>query len=287
MSSILSNDQSTDQTAEAPRVLIDIVDHVAHVRLNRPDKMNALDNAMFEGIVAAGERIKQDADVRAVVISGEGRAFCAGLDMGNFASMAKADPNAAAEVSGDAGGRLENRTHGIANRAQYVSWVWRELPVPVIAALHGVAYGGGCQISVGADMRYAAPGTKLCIMEMKWGLVPDMGATPFLQKLVGDDVARELTYTNRIVLAEEAKDLGLVTRVCENPVEEALKVAAEIANRNPAAIRAAKRLLNNAPFESAAETLLAESVEQDSIIGSSNQIEAVMANLEKREPKFR
>ena len=276
---------NTEQTSEAPRVLIDIENHVAHVRLNRAEKMNALDNAMFEAIVAAGEQLKADTNVRAVVLSGEGRAFCAGLDMGNFANMAKGDSNTAAEVTGDQG-RLEKRTHGIANRAQYVSWVWRELQVPVIAALHGVALGGGSQISVGADMRYAAPGTKLCIMEMRWGLVPDMGATPFLQKLLGDDVARELTYTNRVILAEEAKELGLVTRVCENPVEEALKVAADIANRNPAAIRAAKRLLNNAPFEGAAETLLAESVEQDAIIGSPNQVEAVMANLEQREPKF-
>ena len=278
--------ESIDQIIEAPRVLVTIDNHVAHVRLNRADKMNALDNAMFEGIVAAGEQIKQDANVRAVVLSGEGRAFCAGLDMGNFAKMAKGNSDSTAEVSGDKEGRLEKRTHGIANRAQYVSWVWRELQVPVIAALHGVALGAGCQISIGADMRYAAPGTKLSIMELKWGLVPDMGATPFLQKLVGDDVARELTYTNRICLAEEAKELGLVTRVCDNPIEEALKVAAEIADRNPAAIRAAKRLLNNAPFEGAAQTLLAESVEQDAIIGSTNQVEAVMANLEKREPKF-
>jgi enoyl-CoA hydratase/carnithine racemase len=277
---------STDPTSEAPRVLIDIKDHVAHVRLNRADKMNALDNAMFKALVAAGEQLKQDENVRAVVLSGEGRAFCAGLDMGSFANMVKGDSNAAADVSGDSEGRLEKRTHGIANRSQYVSWVWREMPVPVIAALHGVAYGGGCQISVGADMRYAAPGTKLCIMEMKWGLVPDMGATPFLQKLVGDDVARELTYTNRVILAEEAKDLGLVTRVCENPVEEALRVATEIASRNPSAIRAAKRILNKAPFEGPAETLLAESVEQDGIIGSTNQVEAVMANLENRAPKF-
>jgi len=259
---------------------------VAHVRLNRVEKMNALDIAMFEAIISAGEQLKADKNVRAVVLSGEGRAFCAGLDMGNFANMAKGDSGTAAEVSGDAEGRLEKRTHGIANRAQYVSWVWREIQVPVIAALHGVALGGGCQISVGADMRYAAPGTKLCIMELRWGLVPDMGATPFLQKLVGDDVARELTYTNRVILAEEAQELGLVTRVCKNPVKEALKIAAEIANRNPAAIRAAKRLLNNAPFERPAETLMAESVEQDAIIGSPNQVEAVMANLEKREPKF-
>ncbi|XOV89878.1 MAG: crotonase/enoyl-CoA hydratase family protein [Pseudomonadota bacterium] len=272
--------------AEAPRVLVDIKDHVAHVRLNRPDKMNALDNAMFEGIVAAGEQLKQDPSVRAIVLSGEGRAFCAGLDMGNFASMAKGPGEGGSGKPTEGGGRLAQRTHGIANRAQYVSWVWREMPVPVIAALHGVAFGGGCQISVGADMRYAAPGTKICIMEMKWGLVPDMGATPYLQKLVGDDVARELTYTNRIILAEEAKALGLVTRVCEDPIAEALQVAAEIASRNPDAIRAAKRILNNAPYESAAETLLAESVEQDNIIGSRNQVEAVKANMEQRAPEF-
>jgi enoyl-CoA hydratase/carnithine racemase len=135
-------------------------------------------------------------------------------------------------------------------------------------------------------MRYAAPGTKISIMEMKWGLVPDMGATPFIQKLVGDDVARELTYTNRTILADEAKEIGLVTRVCENPVEEALKTAAEIASRNPDAIRAAKRILNNAPFQSAADILLAESREQDQIIGTSNQGEAVMANMEQRSPNF-
>ncbi len=277
---------SLNTGVEAPRVLIDIKDHVAHVRLNRPDKMNALDNAMFEGIVAAGEQLKQDTSIRAIVLSGEGRAFCAGLDMGNFASMAKGPGESGSGKPTEGGGRLAQRTNGIANRAQYVSWVWREMPVPVIAALHGVAYGGGCQISIGADMRYAAPGTKICIMEMKWGLVPDMGATPYLQKLVGDDVARELTYTNRIILAEEAKELGLVTRVCDNPVEQALLVAREIAARNPDAIRAAKRILNNAPYESAAETLMAESVEQDNIIGSRNQVEAVVANMEQREPQF-
>jgi len=281
MANTMSNDVES-----LPRVKIEINDHVAHVRLNRPDKMNALDNAMFEAIVAAGEQLKNDASVRAIVLSGEGRAFCAGLDMGNFASMANGGADEKKEVSGDGGGRLEKRTHGIANRPQYVSWVWREMPVPVIAALHGVAYGGGCQISIGADMRYAAPGTKLCIMEMKWGMVPDMGATPFLQKLVGDDIARELTFTNRVILAEEAKTLGLVTRVCEDPVAEALKIAAEIASRNPEAVRAAKRILNNAPFEDAAATLLAESVEQDRIIGTPNLVEAVMSNLEKRAPNY-
>jgi len=271
------------------RVLIDIQDHVAHVRLNRPDKMNALDDAMFAAIVDAGEQLKANKDIRAVVLSGEGRAFCAGLDMGNFANMASGKPDdatAKSQTATDAGGRLEHRTHGLANRAQYTSWVWRELPVPVIAALHGVAFGGGCQISIGADMRYAAPGTKICIMEMRWGLVPDMGATPYLPHLLRDDVLRELTYTNRIIEADEAQALGLVTRVVINPIEAALQTAAEIASRNPEAVRAAKRILNNAPFQNPQEILLAESREQDQIIGKPNQVEAVMANMEKRAPHF-
>ncbi len=271
------------------RVLIDIQDHVAHVRLNRPDKMNALDDAMFEAIVDAGEQLKANPDIRAVVLSGEGRAFCAGLDMGNFANMASGKPDdatAKSETANDAVGRLERRTHGLANRAQYTSWVWRELPVPVIAALHGVAFGGGCQISIGADMRYAAPGTKICIMEMRWGLVPDMGATPYLPHLLRDDVLRELTYTNRIIEADEAQALGLVTQVVINPIEAALQTAAEIAARNPEAVRAAKRILNNAPFQNPQEILLAESREQDQIIGKPNQVEAVMANMEKRAPRF-
>ncbi|MDA9298117.1 crotonase/enoyl-CoA hydratase family protein [Pseudomonadales bacterium] len=271
------------------RVLIDIQDHVAHVRLNRPDKMNALDDAMFAAIVDAGEQLKANKDIRAVVLSGEGRAFCAGLDMGNFANMASGKPDdatAKSKTATDAGGRLEHRTHGLANRAQYTSWVWRELPVPVIAALHGVAFGGGCQISIGADMRYAAPGTKICIMEMRWGLVPDMGATPYLPHLLRDDVLRELTYTNRIIEANEAQALGLVTRVVINPIEAALQTAAEIASRNPEAVRAAKRILNNAPFQNPQEILLAESREQDQIIGKPNQVEAVMANMEKRAPHF-
>ncbi len=268
------------------RVIVDIQDHIAHVRLNRPDKMNALDDAMFSAIIEAGESLKTNRDVRAVVLSGEGRAFCAGLDMGNFSTMAKGKSGSDGESTDEGLGRLEKRTHGLANRAQYTSWVWRELPVPVIAALHGVAYGGGCQISIGADMRYAAPGTKLSIMEMRWGLVPDMGATPYIHKLLRDDVLRELTYTNKVIEAEEAQELGLVTRVIENPIEAALATAAEIAARNPDAIRGAKRILNDAPFQLPQDILLAESREQDQLIGFPNQVEAVMSNMEKRAPKF-
>jgi enoyl-CoA hydratase/carnithine racemase len=276
------------ETANQERVIVDIQDHIAHVRLNRPDKMNALDDAMFEAIIEAGEQLKGNTEIRAVVLSGEGKAFCAGLDMGNFANMASGKSGGEAAAKSDSGmGRLEPRTHGLANRAQYTSWVWREMPVPVIAAIHGVAFGGGCQISIGADMRYAAPGTRFCIMEMKWGLVPDMGATPYLPSLLRDDVLRELTYTNRIVDADEALALGLVTRVGDNPLEMAMQTAGEIAARNPEAIRAAKRILNDAPFQTPQQILLAESREQDKIIGFPNQVEAIMANMEKRAPNFK
>ncbi len=259
------------------RVAIAVRDGVAEVRLSRADKMNALDPAMFDGLLAAIDRLKADRSVRAVVLHGDGRAFCAGLDMASFAAM-----------KGDGGIRgLAPRTHGIANRFQYVAWAWRELPVPVIAALHGVAYGGGLQLALGADMRYAAPGTRLSVMEIKWGLVPDMAGTQILRHLLRDDVIRDLTFTGRVVEADEALALGLVTRVVDDPLAAARAAAAEIAGRSPDAMQAAKRLLNLASVTDPAAGLLAESVEQDVLIGSANQLEAVSANMEKRPPKFR
>lgn len=264
------------------RVLIEWHDHVAHVQLNRPDKMNALDDAMFDGLCAAGDALKANDKVRAVVLSGNGKAFCSGLDLSNF-KPPRADGTA--EPGPDS--PLVRRTHGLANRPQYASWVWRELQVPVIAALHGAAIGGGCQIALGADIRYAHPETKIAIFEMQWGLVPDMGATPFLLECVADDVARELTYTNRIVLGEEARGLGLVTRLCDDPVAAALETAQEIALRNPDAVRGAKRIFNEAPFKAAADILLLESEEQDKVIGKANQVERAMSVMQKRAPVYK
>jgi enoyl-CoA hydratase/carnithine racemase len=266
----------------AGRVAIAIEDGVAEVRLTRADKMNALDGAMFEALVAAGERLKGEAGVRAIVLSGEGRAFCAGLDMGSFGQMAS-DPRPA-ERSG--AGDLTARTHGIANRAQFVCWVWREIEVPVIAAVHGVAFGGGLQLALGADIRLVAPNARLAAMEIKWGLVPDMAGTQLLRGLVREDVIRELTFTGRIVSGEEAVAIGLATRVAADPRAEALALAREIAGKSPEAIRAAKRLLNAAPTSDPAAGLLEETREQIALIGSPNQIEAVMANLQKRDPAF-
>lgn len=257
------------------RVTISIDAGVADVRFNRPDKMNALDPAMFAGIEAALAQLRETPGLRAVVLSGEGRAFCAGLDMASFAN-----------IGADAGD-ITDRTHGISNLFQYVSMGWRELPVPVIAAVHGVAFGGGFQIMLGSDIRIAAPDTRMSIMEIKWGLVPDMGGIALLRTLTRDDVARELTYTGRQVGAEEAAALGLVTRVSADPMAEAMALAREIAGKSPDAVRGAKRLFNAAADDDAAAILVAESVEQLKVMRTPNQVEAVMANMQKRAPVFR
>ena len=261
------------------RVRITIEGGVADVRLVRTDKMNALDDKMFEALVAAGQRLKTEKGVRAVVISGEGRAFCAGLDMGNFGKMASGERK---QGESSAGGNLNDRPYGESNRAQYVATVWREVPAPVIAAVHGVAFGGGFQVMLGADIRYIAPDTKLSIMEIKWGLVPDMGGVELMRRLVREDIVRELTYTGRIFDGEEAARLGLATRVCADPRAEALALAAEIAAKSPTAIRAAKRLLDMVADADQHAILKAESVEQAALIGSPNQVEAVMSNMQKR-----
>ncbi|MDB5912152.1 MAG: enoyl-CoA hydratase [Ramlibacter sp.] len=252
---------------------------VAEVALVRSDKMNALDPAMFRALTAAIGQVRADSGVRAVVLHGEGRAFCAGLDKESLQGLA---------AEGGAGvGDLLPRTHGLANAWQQVAWGWRELPVPVIAAVHGVAFGGGLQIALGADVRCVHPDAKLSVMEVKWGLVPDMAGCVFLTELVRADVARELTFTGRVVSGTEAVALGLATRVSEDPLGDARAMARQIAGSSPDAIRAAKRLLNGASPVDAARVLLAEASEQQRLIGSANQREAVRAALEKRPPVFR
>jgi enoyl-CoA hydratase/carnithine racemase len=264
------------------RVSITISDGIADVRLVRAEKMNALDAAMFEALVATTDRLASERGVRVVVLSGEGRAFCAGLDMGRFAAMKEKGGNG---IPGGENRDLTVRTHGLANFPQQAVWGWRELPVPVIAAVHGVAFGGGFQLALGADMRFLAPDARMSIMEVKWGLVPDMAGTPILASLVRGDILRELTYTGRIFSAQEALSYGLATRICEDPLAAALEVAREIAGKSPDAIRAAKRMLNKLSVDPG-PALLAESVEQQKLIGSRNQTEAVRANLEKRAPRF-
>lgn len=260
-------------------------DGVVELHMARADKMNALDPAMFDALIDAGSRLRDDPAVRAVVLAGRGKAFCAGLDMKSFERMGQ---GAAGSVlgAGAAGADIMARTHGIANAAQQVAMVWRQVPVPVIAAVHGVAFGGGFQVALGADVRLVAPDTKMSVMEIKWGLVPDMGGIVLMRELARDDVVRDVTFTGRIFSGEEAVTLGFATRVAADPLAEALAMAHEIAQKNPDAIRAGKRLLNAAMVPGAAELLLAESREQKALIGSPNQTEAVRANVERRAPRF-
>ncbi len=257
------------------RVRIDLGDGIADVRLTRPDKMNALDPAMFAGIAAAISELEGMAGLRAVVLSGEGRAFCAGLDM---ASMAAG--------GGNAGTPLTDRYWGDANLPQHVCWGWRTLGVPVIAAVHGVALGGGFQLMSGACIRVAHPATRMAIMEMKWGLVPDMAGIALWRGLVRDDRLRLLSYTAQEFTAVDAERHGFVTQLSETPLDDALALARTVAGKHPQAIRAMKRLANAMPDASGAELLMAESVEQQAIIRTPNQVEAVMANFEQRAPAF-
>ena len=262
--------------------IVRIVHHtggVAEVILNRPDKMNAIAPDMFTALIDAGESLIANTSVRAVVLRGEGRAFCAGLDLVNFENMKAGidmiDPT-----------RLTERTHGDANKFQRVATVWRDIPVPVIAALHGVAFGGGLQIALGADIRLVTADIKMSIMEIKWGLVPDMAGMIFLRQLMRADVARELIYTGRIIGGTEAVALGLATRVVDDPLASAVQLAQEMTQKSPLALRAAKRMLNQWGDATDAALLLAEADEQSRLIGRAEQMEAVQANLEKRLPVF-
>lgn len=258
------------------RVRITYADHIAHVCLTRPDKLNAVDQAMIDAIIAAGQEVAA-ADVRAVVLSGEGRAFCAGIDIFGLGQMG-ADPE----------NTLLPRTHGggTTNQWQEVAMVWTRVPVPVIAALHGAVYGAGCQLALGADIRVAGHDVQMAVMELKWGIVPDMGGMVLLPRLVREDVMRRLTYTAAPVGAEQAQAWGLVTELADDPLEAAFALARDIAGKSPSAMRAAKRLISQSYGPYAQDILMAESVEQAALIGNPDQREVVAAAMEKRAPKF-
>jgi enoyl-CoA hydratase/carnithine racemase len=271
------------------RVTCSVVDGVADVRLNRPEKLNALDAAMFAALIDVGEALKADAAVRAVVLSGEGRAFCAGLDFGSFQAMAG---QAAQEEEKRAGGGesgladLARRDGRITTRGQQAVYVWTEMPAPVIASVHGHALGGGIQLALGADIRIVAPDAKLSVLEIRWGLVPDMTGTQMLPRLVGLDVAKELTLTGRVVTGTEAVQLGLATRLSNQPREDGFALAAEIASKSPDAVKGAKALLNLAGRVSLEEGFKAEEQTIRGLIGTPNQAEAIKAYFEGRPARF-
>lgn len=259
------------------RVSVEYHDHIARVTLTRGDKMNALDEAMMQAIVAAAHEVAAS-DARVVVLSGEGKSFCAGLDLASFASQG---------LQGDAGERLLARIYGDANLVQEVGLAWRRVPVPVIAALQGAVYGGGLQLALGADIRIASPDAKLSVMEMKWGLVPDMGGMVLLPELVRSDVLRQLVYTARPIRAAQAETWGLVTSLSDDPLAAALELAGDIVDKSPSAIRAAKRLIEVAGAATRADVLLAETDEQVQLIGKADQMEVIAAQMQGRKPTFK
>jgi len=258
------------------RVTVTYENHIAQVRLTRADKMNAVDEDMIQSIIAAGRAVAET-DVRAVVLSGDGNGFCAGIDVMSFASMAGQDTQE----------MMMPRSHGDTNRWQEVSLVWRRVPVPVIAAIHGVCFGAGFQLALGADIRFAAPATKMSVMEIKWGLVPDMGGMVLLPHLTRSDVIRMLTYTGRQFTSEEAQEWGLVTSVVEDPMRSALDLATEIATKSPSAIREAKALIEVGESDAREAILLAESQAQANLIGGADQMEVIAAQMQKRAPVFK
>jgi enoyl-CoA hydratase/carnithine racemase len=258
------------------RVTIDIQDHVALVTMNRHDKMNALDPDQIDAIIAAGQEVSTTKGVRSVVLTGGPKAFCAGLDMASMANIAQ-------DAQGDG---LMPRTHGIANKFQATAMVWAECPVPVIAAINGHTLGGGFQIALGPDIRIAAPDARFSVMELKWGIVPDMGGLHLARRLMRGDILRRLTYTAETFGAEQALDWGVVTEITDDPLARAMELATAIAGKSPDAIRAAKRLISETEQTSPADTLLAESRIQQELIGTANQMEAVMAGMQKRAPNF-
>ncbi len=262
-------------------VTIDKPGGVADVRLNRPDKYNSLSSEMWAAVNEAGESLKGDASLRAVVLSGNGPGFCAGLDTATIGAL-----SGGSRPPGVEGSPLDTQAGRLGNFFQNAALSWREIPVPVIAAVHGVAYGAGFQIAMGADIRVAHPESRWSIMEIKWGLIPDVAISQTIRGVLREDVAKDLIFTGRVIGAEEAQSLGVVTRIADDPLADALESAQQIASKNPHAIRHGKKLIHEAWHAEPHEGLALEARLQRELLGSPNQIEAVKANLEKREPVF-
>ncbi|WP_039017518.1 crotonase/enoyl-CoA hydratase family protein [Halocynthiibacter namhaensis] len=260
------------------RVTVTEANQIAFVALSRPEKRNALDLQMLEEISDTGASLASRNDIRAVILHGEGNAFSAGLDLNEI-------PKLAQYVTQNGG--IMKRSHGDANLFQHVTTVWRSLPQPVICALHGYAFGGAFQIMLGADIRIASPDCQFSIMEGRWGLIPDMGGVALMRRLAREDVVRNLTYTADKFTARDALSWGFITELADDALARATEIAQGIVEKSPDAVRAAKELFNRTELTSEAATLLIESELQGRLIGTPNQMEAVVAGLQKRAPDFK
>ncbi|MEH6587434.1 MAG: crotonase/enoyl-CoA hydratase family protein [Halioglobus sp.] len=262
---------------------ITISNHVAHLQLNRPEAHNAIDGPVMNGLLDFARKMMDPGEVRVIVISGKGKSFCAGLDMSSFAEMAGGDLNSEREDVAEA---MADLSPAGANRAQQIGWLWQEVPVPVIAAIHGVSLGGGLNLALGADIRLVHPQASLGLVEITWGLLPDMSATQSLRRLTSLDRAKELAMTGRRFSGEQALEYGLATEITTTPIEDALALAEQIVNRNPDAVRAIKQVLNQSALIGVAQGLQQEAAASQGILGSTNQVEAISAKFEGRSPNF-
>jgi len=249
---------------------------IAHVQLNRPDKLNALTLETLDQLVATARTLRKDKALRAVVLSGEGESFCAGLD---FKTVMK-------KPAGIARAFVPLPWRGT-NLFQEASWAWRRLPVPVIAAVQGHCYGGGLQIALGADFRIATPDSEWSVLEGKWGLIPDMSGIQSLSELVGIDTAKRLTMTAKILTGKEAHDLGLVTELAADPVAAADDFARELAARSPDALAAAKRLFDTTWNRGPRRTFALERLEQLQLLFGANAKAAREAAFKMAAPAYR
>lgn len=259
----------------SPRVLVEIDGPIAHVWLNRPDKLNGVDLDMLSELIAAAKTLGKNRDIRAVIIRGKGDAFCAGLD---FASAMKS-PSKIVRFF------VPNPFKGT-NRFQQANWAWRELPVPVIAVTHGRCYGAGLQLALAADFRFSTPDCEWSVLEAKWGLVPDMSGTVPLSELVTADVAKRLTMTGEIVSGEQAKEIGLVSGVSTDPLQDALDLVALLATRSPDSVAATKQLLNETRRSRPRRAFRIERSLQLKMLRSKNAATARKANFTRETADF-
>lgn len=270
----------TEMTDMTDAVTLTFDNHIAEVTLNRPDKVNAMNWDVFDGLAETGEQLKKQEGLRAVVLTGAGGNFSSGIDLMSLQG----------DISSNEGFRKQGYALGdgeIANRFQKPAYVWKELQVPVIAAISGVCYGGGLQVALGADMRIANAAARLSVMEMKWGIVPDMGLTTVLPRLMRMDQVKDLVWTGRVVDGSEAAQLGLITRLADDPLQAAREMAQVLAKKNPDAVRASKQMLEASWAVAPSDALRMEVDAQASVLGLPNQMEAVFAQLQKRDPNFK
>lgn len=257
------------------RVLLEIDGPIAYVWLNRPDKLNGVDLDLLGDLIAAAKQIGKDRDVRAVVLQGKGDAFCAGLD---FASVQREPLRVVRSF-------LPNPLRGT-NVFQRANWVWRQLPVPVIAVTHGRCYGAGLQLALAADFRFTTPDCEWSVLEAKWGLVPDMSGTVALSEVVTADVAKRLTMTGEIVSGTQAEEIGLVTGVSADPLKDALLLIEQLSTLSPDSVAASKKLLNETRRSRPRRAFHLERTLQLSMLLARNTAIARKAGFSRETPEF-